>query len=208
MAKGSRRRTPTCSGGRGGRLRAHAGAEEHAVVPVEGLGHQRDEVRPAAAEDDRRDRHALGIVEFRGERRAVVERDREAGVGVGGLGSHRRACQGLPCQSSRRSRHGPVESLPPGLVGVRVQGDIGEQRRVEVGGLERPDHVRVGLHRRARGHPEEAGLRVDGVEPAVRADVQPGDVVARSSRPCTREGPTRAWPGWSCRRPRARRAVM
>ena len=44
--------------GRGGLLRGDVGAEEHAVVPVEGLDHQRHGAGAPAAEQDRRDRHA------------------------------------------------------------------------------------------------------------------------------------------------------
>ena len=40
----------------------HDRAEEHAVVPVEGLGHEWDVGRPAAAEEDRRDGHAGGVL--------------------------------------------------------------------------------------------------------------------------------------------------
>jgi hypothetical protein len=48
--------------GRGGGLRAHRGAEEDPVRPVEGLDHQGHGGGAAAAEDDRRDRHALRVV--------------------------------------------------------------------------------------------------------------------------------------------------
>ncbi len=84
--------------GRGrGLLRAHDRAEEGAVLPVEGLGDQRDVGGPAAAEEDGRDRHALRVLPLGGDRRALRRRGGEAGVGVGGRG--------------RRLR-GPVVALP------------------------------------------------------------------------------------------------
>ena len=44
-------------------LGGHRGAEEHAVVPVEGLEDEGGRARAPPAEDEGRDRHAPGIVE-------------------------------------------------------------------------------------------------------------------------------------------------
>ena len=60
------------------------------------------------------------------------------------------------------------------------------------------------LRARARGHAEEPGLRVDGVQPAVRRRTSSSRCRRRRSRPSSREGWARAWPGWSCRTPTGR----
>ena len=94
----------------GRRLRRHDRAEEHAVLPVVGLGDERDRRAPAAAEHDRRDRHAVGVLPLGGDRRALRGRRREAGVGVGGRGLDLRVPR--RCPSSRWP--GPaVGSCPP-----------------------------------------------------------------------------------------------
>ena len=59
-------------------------AEEDALLPVEGLGHERHVRGATATEEDRRDRHAGGVLPLGGDGRALVGRRREAGVGVGG----------------------------------------------------------------------------------------------------------------------------
>ena len=55
----------------GGPLRGHRGPDEHAVLPVERLVDQRGQVGPAAAENDRRDRHAVVMLGAERVRRAL-----------------------------------------------------------------------------------------------------------------------------------------
>ncbi len=64
-------------------------------------------------------------------------------------------------------------ALPP-HVAVVGEGGVGEDGVA----VEGEHGVRVGLRARARGHAEEPGLGVDGVEPAVGAELHPADVVA------------------------------
>ncbi len=80
--------------------------------------------------------------------------------------------QGRRSQSVSSSGALGVMFLPPhiALVGQRA---IREDRVVAQGA----HGVGVGAQSRARRHPEEPGLRVDGVEPAVRCRLHPGDVV-------------------------------
>ena len=68
----------------GGRLGTHDRAEEHAVLPVVRLGDERDGRGAAAAEQDRRDRHALRVFPLRRDARHLRERRGEAAVRVGG----------------------------------------------------------------------------------------------------------------------------
>ena len=91
------------AGGGGGRLRGERRAHERAVHPVARLGHQRDGRLAAAAEEDRRDRHALGVVVLVGEDRALLDRGAVAAVRRGWT------------SSSRVGR--PVLALPAGGVG-------------------------------------------------------------------------------------------
>ena len=73
-------------GGGGGGFRGQRGGEEHAVLPVQGLGDQRDGGGAAAAEEDRRDRHPGRVVPFGGHGRALRDRGAVARVRVrGGL---------------------------------------------------------------------------------------------------------------------------
>ena len=79
---------------------------------------------------------------------------------------------------------GWAETFPPD-VAVVGEGYVGEDG-VLADGL---DGDRVGAHGGAWGDAEEAVFRVDGVEAAIFADVQPGDVVADGLN-------FPAWQGW------------
>ena len=57
-----------------GGLRRHDRAEEHAVLPVVRLGHQRHRLATAATEQDRRDRHARRIFPLGRDRGALRRR--------------------------------------------------------------------------------------------------------------------------------------
>lgn len=59
------------TGGGGGHLAAHGRAGIHTADPVEGLVDQRHGGRAPAAEDDRGDRHALGVLPVRIDRGAL-----------------------------------------------------------------------------------------------------------------------------------------
>ena len=82
MAIGSRRTSPMLAELGGGALRGHGGADEYAVFPVEGLVDQRGQMRAAAAEDDRRNRHAVMVLGAERMRRALRQRRGEAAVGM------------------------------------------------------------------------------------------------------------------------------
>ena len=88
-------------------------------------------------------------------------------------GSPHSGVQSLPCQSIRCAGRLLRHPLPPdvAVVGLRA---VGEDRVR----ADRRHRVRVGLLAGARRDAEEAGLRVDRVQPAVVAELHPGDVVA------------------------------
>jgi hypothetical protein len=87
-------------------------------------------------------------------------------------GSSESGVQGRPFQSVSPSA-GLGQALPPD-VAVGGERDVGE----DAVAVEGADGVGVGLLAGAGGDAEEAGLGVDGVEPAVLAEAHPGDVVA------------------------------
>ncbi len=116
--------------------------------------------------------HAGRVVVLGRRRRALADRRREAGVGVGGgrvgLG---RPFVAAPVDGVLGRLAG--QALPPHVAVVGL-GAVGEHRVARDG----VDRVGVGARARARGHAEEAGLGVDRVELAVGAELHPGDVVA------------------------------
>src|SRR3989338_2973433 len=65
---------PLLMNGRGSGFRAGPGPQEYAVLPIKGLGNQRNQPAPASAQDYRRDRHAFGVIKFLGKRRRIVYR--------------------------------------------------------------------------------------------------------------------------------------
>ena len=82
------------------------------MLPAAGLGHERHVRGAPAAEQDRRDRHTRGVLPLGSDRRALVGRCGEAGVGVGrrgvGLG---RPVVAAPVDEVGRELLG--EALPP-----------------------------------------------------------------------------------------------
>ena len=154
-----------------GRFRAHRRGHEHAVVPAKRLIDQREGLRQATTEQERRDRHAGRIFPRRIDRRALAGRSGEAGVrvGTGGAGL-RRPVVTLPVDAVCRRR---AHAFPPDAA-IVGQDDVGVDA---VAGLHRVHRHRVGRVRRSRGDAEEAVLRVDGAERAVGSRLDPGDVV-------------------------------
>ena len=63
-------------------------------------------------------------------------------------------------------------ALPPD-VSVVGQGHVGENAIAGEGA----DGIGIGVHAGAGGHTEEAGLGVDGVQPAVFTEAHPGNVI-------------------------------
>ena len=129
------------------------------MVPVKGLGYQRNGGLAAAAEEDGVDLHALPIVVLRSGARALGNRDAVTRVRVRSLSGGRRS----PVLT------GPVDEvlwcllghlLPPDIavVGKRNVGENGVTR------LHGPHGNRVGVVVGARSHAEEAVFRVYGVE--------------------------------------------
>ena len=159
----------------GGRLRPHRRGHVNALDPVARFGDQRHGGAAAPTEDEGIDRHAGRVVPLAIERRVVGGGDGEARVRVGGLGAR------LLCDLGR-----PVLTLPVDQVGRRFLGhalpphvaivgqrDVGED---DVAG-ERGHAVGVGGFVGARRDAEVTGLRVDGVQAAIRARLDPRDVV-------------------------------
>ena len=135
-------------------------------------GHQRHGGLAPAAEQDRRDRHAVRVVPLGRDDRALRDRHGVARVRVGGgLVRFRGPVHALPRRQVLRLA---LHALPPD-VAVVGEGGVGEDR---VARGHRAHGVGVGLPVGAGRDAEEAELRVDGVEAAVVAEAHPGDVVA------------------------------
>ena len=155
--------------GGGGGLGGDRGADQHAVAPVACFVDERCDAAATTAEHDGRERHAARAVGLGGVVRVLLGRHREARVRVRGRAVGRIVGAALPVDD----RLALVETFPPRLV-VGGERDIGEQRVAA-------DHlvgVAVGLRVGAGHHAEVTRLGVDRVETAVRAGVQPGDVIA------------------------------
>ena len=78
------------------------------MLPVAGLVHERHDRRAAAAEHDRRDRHAGRVLPLGGDRRALGGGHGEAGVGMGGRRVGLRASSRCRCQSIACAGGSPV----------------------------------------------------------------------------------------------------
>ena len=156
----------------GGLAGGQRGANEGRVLPVDSLGHQRHSVGATSTEQDRVDRHPLRIVELGRGDRALFDWHAVPGVRVRGQA----VLVGSPVLAL------PVdqvvwlvfEAFPPD-VAIVGQRNVGED---VVPQLHRLHGVGVGLVVRSGGDAEEAVFWVDGVEPTVVAEVEPGDVVA------------------------------
>ena len=158
--------------GCGGRLGAHGGADIDTARPIEGLEHQRNRARTAAAEDDRADRHAGGVLPVGIDARALPRWRREARVGMRRLPTatgHPLLALPVDRPGGRLVRH----AFPP-RPAVGREGHVGEDRVLR----QRGHGVGIGLRAGAGRHAEEARLGVDGVEAAIRAGFDPRDVVA------------------------------
>ena len=118
----------------------------------------------------------------------------------------RRLGPGLLARSAASSVARPVQALGRRLVrhAFPPHAAFGRQRHVGEDRVprQRRHRIRIGLHRRARRHAEESGLRIDRAQPAVRVRLDPGDVVAhRPDLPAVeRLRAESAWRNWSCRR--------
>ena len=153
----------------GGQDRAH----EHTVLPVVRFGHQRHRGLATTAEQDCRNRDAVGVLPFRSRGGHVGNRGAEARVRVG--------CRG-------RGLRSPVVALPVGQVGrgfvglafpphgvVIGEGNVGEDVAASVDCY----HCgRVGRVAGAGSNAEQAVFGVDRVELTVVAEAHPGDVIA------------------------------
>ena len=168
--------------GGGGLLAAQRGTDEDSVLPVAGLGHQGHRGLASAAEQDRRDRHATGVVPLRRQRGALRHRGAVPRIGM------RRSGSGLRCPVAAFPIHEvlrvALQALPPHAA-VIGQRDVGEDGVAAGDGLHR---VRVGTPVGSGCHPEEAELRVDRIQPAVLAESHPGDVIAKGFGTPTGDG--------------------
>ena len=140
--------------------------------PVARLVNERHRVPAPPAEDDGRDRHASTVLGFRGEHGVVGHGRGETAVGMRGLGAEvGRPAVALPIGAFGGNR--AVLALPP-HVAVVEGGDVRVDRVVGDGG----HRVGIGLGVGAGDDAEISALRVDRPQPAVRAGLHPGDVVA------------------------------
>jgi hypothetical protein len=168
--------TLRAEGGSGG-FGAERGGHVDAVVPVEGLVHQRHGGGATAAEDEGRDRHAGGIFPVRSIdghwlAGAVKREFGWAALRPVSLAICRRPVLALPVDQVRRRFLG--HAFPPHIA-VVGQRDVGEDDVF----FQRGHGVEVGLFSRCRGDAEEARFRVDGVERVVPS--LPGLIQAMSS---------------------------
>ncbi len=153
--------------------------------------------RAAAAEQDRRDRHARRDppTPARSTGTALAAH-REPGVRVRGGVVRRPACQlrrASRWQRPAASAVMPSHQTSPSAVSAVL---------VKIGVIVMRAHrVRVGLDAGARRDAEEPGLRVDRVQPAVGAEAASRRCRRRSSRPSSRAASARASRGSSCRTP-------
>ena len=165
-----------------GLARGQQGTDHGAVVPVKGLGYQRNGGLAAAAEEDGVDLHALPIVVLRSGARALGNRDAVTRVRVRSLSGGGRS----PILT------GPVDEVLWCLLGHFLPPDIAVvgQRNVGENGVARLHGLhgnRVGVVVGARGHAEETIFRVYGIK-AVLAQVQPGNIVTDDLGLPTRNG--------------------
>ena len=157
----------------GGGLRRHDRAEEHAVLPVVGLGDERH----GGARGGRRTGSPRSA-----RRRGPPTRERSTGTARPGAvkrafgwaaGVSISGFQSLPFQSVARA--GAVSVMPSHHTSPSSVSAVLVKMQLPHEGLH---GVGVGVPAGARGDAEEAGLGVDGVEPAVVAELHPADVVA------------------------------
>ena len=168
-ADGARRRSR--------RFGRHDGADEHAVVPIPRLIHERSRGRSSAAEHDGGEGHARLGAELGGDAGAVLRGSGEAGVGVGG------GVFAVRVHGRRPGFARPViqefgrvlrELFPPHGVVRGVVRHVGEDGAL-LGGSER---IEVGVLVGAGRDAEETVFGVRRPQPAVFADADPRDVVA------------------------------
>ena len=157
-----------CCGG----LARHDRAEEHAVVPVEGLGHEGDGGAATTAEEDRGDGNALGVLPLGGDARTLGGRCGEAGVRVCG-GGFALWGPGVVAPVGGAGWLVVRHALPP-HVAVLGEGGVGE----DAVRSQRVHRIGVGVVTGAGGDAEEACFGVDGIELAVVAELHPADVVS------------------------------
>ena len=161
-----------CALGRGSLLARHRRTHVDAVIPVEGLGDERDVRRATAAEQDRVDRHAGGILPVGGDGRALARGRRESRIRVARrLARGGRPVLALPVDEMRGRL--VRQALPPD-VAVIGEGNV----RVDAVRVQGLHGIGVRLHAGARRDTEETGLGVDGVQAPVITESHPGDVIA------------------------------
>ena len=161
---------PHRAGGRGGGFRGGGSAHEHPVLPIERLEDQRRKRGPPPAEQDRRDRHALGLLHGGSIAGQLGGGEREAGVGMGRRAVGAVVGGALPIGHALRRPLG--QPLPPGMP-LAGQSDVGEDGVPVDGG----EHLGIGVGPRAWRHAEDARLGIDRPQPPVVAQVHPGDVL-------------------------------
>ena len=159
------------AGRRSGHLATHGGSGVHAVVPVERLINQWHIGHTASAEDERADRHALGILPCRINGRALRGWRGKAAIrmAAGSLALGRPVIA-VPVGQVRRDFVGHL--LPPNVVVISLR-DVGEDG-IRPAGFQR---ILVCFCARARCHAKKASLRIDRIKFAIITRLDPRDVI-------------------------------
>ena len=162
----------------GSHLRAHRGAEVDAVDPVKGLENKRHRRGASASEDHGADLYPLRILPIGIDDGAIARRGCEAAIRMAGEDGFTLCIvltggPILPLPVDKMGRGFLGHAFPPDIA-VICQGDIGEDG-IPLDGVH--GH-RIALVGGAGGDAEEAGLGIDGTEPAVGSRLDPGNVVA------------------------------
>ena len=162
---------PDGAGGSGGCLRSHRSADVHAVIPVASLGNQGQGESSPSAEQDGAQGDALRVFPVRGKGRILAGRGGESRVGMRG-GRARVGRPGVALPISKILRRGAIHAFPPDAT-VIGHGNVGKDGV----GLDCLHRIGVGLVAGAGCNAEVSALGIDRPQSAVRADVEPADVI-------------------------------
>ena len=158
-----------------GNLRTDDRTEEHTMVPVGSLVHERNGARAASTEEDGVYRHTLGIFPFGGDSRALLCRSGKAGIGMGrrSLFLVALVLNPLIAFPVHELAGCVITDLFPPDVSVFGKGTVGEDGVFLDGIHGALVRVLIGTGRNT----EESRFRVDGIEPSVCSELHPGNVV-------------------------------
>ena len=159
---------------RGSGFRTAGRSQENAVRPVERFVHQRNRPRPPAAEQDRRERHAFGLLPIGIDGRALRGGRCEARVRMRRFATAaRRPFLPFPINRAGGSRNAGI--LPPNIALGRER-DVGKDAVF----CERVHRVRICLPRCAGRDAEETRLGIQRVKASILAEPNPRDVITQA----------------------------